>query len=213
MRRVADLDFAHAVVTFDDPAHPGGIVLAATHPLSDAPLYSAYVRWPDGSLAWLTSIAVWSMDGHPWAIVNRFDVEPDDPDLPTLVPGARERRGGGEMRVTDDLEAGRRTLDPVHTPSHPVRVDALARRDDISNPASLWSVLVEDGRDASTSSRITVLDGVGDVPSGLLLLGEARLASRLQAEGSVRTPVDVCGDLPRRVRAQIPRSLTLERTA
>ncbi|WP_454168370.1 hypothetical protein [Microbacterium paulum] len=103
--------------------------------------------------------------------------------------------------------------DRLRTPSHPVRVDALARHDDISNPASLWSVLVEDGRDALTSSRITVLDGVGDVPSGLLLLGEARLASRLQAEGSVRTPVDVCGDLPRRVRAQIPRSLTLERTA
>lgn len=213
MTRVADLDFTHTVVTFDDPAHPSGLVLGATHPLTDAPAYTAYVRWPDGGLAWLTSIAVWPMDGHPWAVVNRFDVDADDDAVPALSPGSRERRGGGEMRVTDDLEAGRRTLDPEHAPSRPLRVDALARREDAPSTVTPWIVLVEDGRDATAPSKITVLDGVGEVPSGLLLLGDARLASRLRADGSVRTSVDPLGDLPRRMRARVPQRLTLEHTA
>lgn len=213
MRHVADLDFTYTVVTFDDPAHPSGLVLAATQPLTDAPSYSAYVRWPDDQFAWLTSIAARSMDGHPWAIVNRFDVDPDVDAVATPASGLGPRRGGGEMHVTDDLEAGRRTLDRAHTPSRPVRVDALARRENSPHAVAPWNVLVEDGRDAVTPSRITILDGFGEVPSGLLLLGEAMLASRLRAEGSVRTSVDTLAEVPRRVRSRIPQRLALDRTA
>lgn len=187
-KRVADLDFTHPITITEGPAPWRGAQVIATAPLLASGI-RAFVRIDvDGAqrYAYVIDQGAAPRRSVIWATGLLFEVE-----------------GTRSSTVPDRL----------HTPSHPVRVDALARRDDISNPASLWSVLVEDGRDASTSSRITVLDGVGDVPSGLLLLGEARLASRLQAEGSVRTPVDVCGDLPRRVRAQIPRSLTLERTA
>lgn len=206
MTRVAELDFSARVVTFDDPAHPSGVILDATRSLSDHPTYTAYVRYPDGRYAWLASVAVWARDEHPWAVVNSFTT---DADAVAHTDGPCERRGGAEMQITDDLEAGARTLDPDRTPSRPVRVEAIALRG--AHMSTVWQLTVEDGRTARSLSTITVLDAGRDAPSGLALTAEPQLASRLRDDGApVRTEVTPAAESPgRRMRMGLPTTLVV----
>lgn len=207
MTSVSDLDFDATVVTFDDPAHPGGLVLAATHALTGAPAYAGYVRYPDGGFAWLSATAVWGMDGHPWALVHRHAVHADEPARPG---GPAAACSGGEMRITDDLEAGLHTLDPRRRPRRPRRL-ATTGVPSASPAAADWQLLVEDGIDDDAPSAITVLDAQGALPSGMRLRAAPGLASRLLAASEeVRSEVALeARDLPRRLRSRVPDALVL----
>ena len=209
MTRVADLDFSARVVTFDDPAHPSGVILAATSALSERPTYTAYVRYPDGRYAWLASVAVWARDEHPWAVANSFTI---DADAVAHAGGPRERRGGAELQITDDLEAGTRTLDPNRTPSRPARVEAIALRD--GRMSTVWQLTIEDGATPRSPSTITVLDAGRDVASGLTLTAEPQLASRLRADGApLRTNVGAAEEVVSlRARTRLPTTLIVARS-
>ncbi|MFT4229793.1 MAG: hypothetical protein QM602_05845 [Microbacterium sp.] len=206
MTPVSALAFDAAIVTFDDRRNSRGLVLAATRPLSAALSYTAYVRYPDGRFAWLSSSAVWAWGGQPWALVQRFDATADEPALPG---GPAVRVGGGEIRITDDLDAGLRALDPRHTPRRPRRVAATGSP--ASTSASTWSVLVEDGVDEAAPSMITVLDAGGAVPSGLCLSAPPMLATRLLADtGALRASVsDPLDGIRARGRSCVPGTMLL----
>ncbi|MFT4214681.1 MAG: hypothetical protein QM622_07895 [Microbacterium sp.] len=206
MTPVSALAFDAAIVTFDDRGNPRGLELAATRPLTAALSYTAYVRYPDGRFAWLSSSAVWAWDGHPWALVRRYDATAEEPARPA---GPAMLVGGGEMRITDDLDAGLHTLDPKHTPRRPRRVAATGSP--ASASASTWSVLVEDGIDEASASTITVLDAEGAVPSGLRLSAPPMLATRLLAGvGALHEPVSAPLDGVRaRWRSRVPDTMVL----
>ncbi|MCR2799927.1 hypothetical protein QNO21_12415 [Microbacterium sp. zg-Y818] len=209
--RVRDLPFPFSVTTFDDPRHPGGLVVATTAPLGGDPAFHAFAAFPDGRFAWLASTATWGRDDHPWALVRRFHIDGDaTADLPD---GSRDPRlsGGGELTVTDDLEAGRRMLTPGRTPSRPARTRATAWAGITpGSPGDAMSVMVQDGVGHGDPATVTVLSG-GGVPSGLALQVDPQLAARLRegaAPVTTATALPTAG-VPARVLRSIPAQLTL----
>ncbi|MEU1971205.1 hypothetical protein ABZ477_06105 [Microbacterium sp. NPDC019599] len=217
MTRIAELDFSHSVVTFDDPEHPSGLGIPTTQPLQGDP-FEAFARLGPDRYAWLTATAVWGENEHPWALVRRYDVDGDsDAHVPSRLPDPRLRLSG-EIVVTDDLEAGRAARSPGSAPRRPRRVQTRAWTEDDARP---FDVVVTDGIADADPATLVVLAG-GGIPSGAAFLTEAGLAGRLaQSEENLTVDITPRGEVvpppaswwQRRALARLPRRIVVAGTA